>query len=156
MFRIPDANAREAPTGRVTQQTMHLLAANGPPTPYRLDLVAIEQVTSQQVRPQETREELILALLDQDADEQGLTLAIGQADPDDRGQLLIGGGGTQGASTSEGDAAAQVWAAAEVRMQLTEAWIACAMVISQFNGQVLSKIKEMEIKVGLVKGDCLL
>ncbi len=37
--------------------------------------------------------ELTLALPDQDADEQGLTLAFGQANPDDRGQLLIGGGG---------------------------------------------------------------
>jgi hypothetical protein len=30
-----------------------------------------------------------------------------------------------------------------------------AMVISQLNGQVLSKIKGMEIKVAPVKGDCL-
>ena len=29
------------------------------------------------------------------------------------------------------------------------------MVISQLNGRVLSKIKEMEIKVALVKGDYL-
>jgi hypothetical protein len=72
---------------------MHLLAANGPPTPYRLDLVAREQAASQQVRPQETGGEFTLALPDQDSDEQGLTLAIGQADPDNRGQLLIGGGG---------------------------------------------------------------
>jgi hypothetical protein len=93
MFSIPDANAREAPTGRVTRQTTRLLAANGPPTPYRLDLVAREQSASQQVRPQETGEELTLAPSDQDAHEQGLTLAVGQADPDNQGQLLIGGGG---------------------------------------------------------------
>ena len=55
--------------------------------------MAREQAASQQVRPQETRGELTLALLDQDADEQGLTLAVGQANPDNRGQLLIGGGG---------------------------------------------------------------
>jgi hypothetical protein len=93
MFSILDANAREVPTGWVTQQTTHLLAANGPPTPYRLDSVAREQAANQQVRPQETGGELTLALLDQDADEQGLTLAVGQANPDNRGQLLIGGGG---------------------------------------------------------------
>jgi hypothetical protein len=95
MFSIPDANAREAPTGQVTRQTTRLLVANGSPTPYRLDSVAREQSASQQARPQETGGELTLALPDQGTDEQGLTLAVGQVDPDNRGQLLIRGGGTQ-------------------------------------------------------------
>jgi hypothetical protein len=116
MFSIPDVNAREVPTGRVTQQTMRLLAANGPPTPYRLDSVAREQAASQQVRPQETRGELTLALLDQDADEQGLTLQLVRQIQTTGDSYVLGGGGTQGASVSEGDPEAQAQAAAEIRV----------------------------------------